>query len=310
MDPLRTLLLVLSTRPAIGIWMDRLPATRRLVRRFVAGTSADEALAVIADLNRRGLAGAITYLGENVRSPADAAEAARMYVHLLEEITRRGLSALPSLKLTHLGLDLGPEVCLDNLERVLKAGAAARTRVWIDMESSAYTDRTLDLYARVRRAWNHVACVVQACLRRTPADLDRLIRLGAIVRLCKGAYREPPALAYPDKRDVDRAWARLSERLLAPESLAQGVYTGLATHDERLIAHVQALVSRQPSTRNHYEFQMLYGIRPELAGTLQEHGHPVRVLVPFGEDWYGYFMRRLAERPANLLFLLRHLLRW
>ena len=309
MSPLRTLLLALSTRPGIGARMDRLAATRRVVRRFVAGTSADEALAVIADLNRRGLAGAITYLGENARTSAAAAEATRMYVDLLEEIKRRGLSALPSLKLTHLGLDLGPEICLDNLEQVLKAGEAAETRVWIDMESSAYVDRTLDLYARVRHAYDHVACVIQAYLRRTAADLDRLIPLGTTLRLCKGAYREPPALAYPDKRDVDRVYARLSERLLAPETLAQGVYTGFATHDDRLIAHVQGLVSRRAITRQHYEFQMLYGIRPELAGTLQGEGHVVRVLVPFGEDWYGYFMRRLAERPANLLFLLRNLVR-
>jgi proline dehydrogenase len=309
MSPLRALLLALSTRPAIGARMDRLPATRRLVRRFVAGTSADEALAVIADLNRRGLAGAVTYLGENVRTPADAAEAARMYVHLLEEIKRRGLSALPSLKLTHLGLDLGPDVCLNNLTRVLKAGEAAGTRVWIDMESSAYTDRTLDLYIRLRREYPHVACVVQAYLRRTPADLERLIPLGATVRLCKGAYREPPAIAYPDKREVDRAYAGLSERLLAPDSLASGVYSGFATHDERLIAHVRNLATRRQIAPGRYEFQMLYGIRPDLAAALQGAGQVVRVLVPFGEDWYGYFMRRLAERPANLLFLLRNLLR-
>lgn len=309
MSPLRALLLALSTRPRIGAWMDRGPATRRLVRRFVAGTSADEALAVIADLNARGLAGALTYLGENVRTSAEAAEAARVYVHLCEEIKRRGLIALPSLKLTHIGLDLGEQVCLDNLERVAQAGEAAETRVWIDMESSAYTDRTLDIYVRMRRAHANVACVLQAYLRRTPADLERLIPLGATIRLCKGAYREPPTLAYPDKREVDRAYARLSERLLAPETLAQGVYPGFATHDERLIAHVRDLVSRRQIARPRYEFQMLYGIRPDLASALQGQGHTVRVLVPFGEDWYGYFMRRLAERPANLLFLLRNLAR-
>jgi proline dehydrogenase len=309
MSPMRALLLALSTRPRIGTWMDRLPTTRRLVRRFVAGTSVDEALTVIADLNARGLVGAVTYLGENVRTPAEAAEAAGVYVQVCAEIKRRGLIALPSLKLTHLGLDLGQEVCLDNLERVVQAGEAAETRVWIDMESSAYTDRTLDIYMRMRRTHANVACVLQAYLRRTPADLARLIPLGLTVRLCKGAYREPPTVAYSDKREVDLAYAQLSERLLASETLTQGAYPGFATHDERLIAHVRNYVARRSIARHRYEFQMLYGIRPELAGTLQGVGHTVRVLVPFGEDWYGYFMRRLAERPANLVFLLKNLAR-
>ena len=206
--------------------MDRLPVTRRFVRRFVAGTTADEALAVIAELNARGLWGAVTYLGENVRTPADAEQAAAMYVHLLGEIKRRQLVALPSLKLTHLGLDLGEAVCLANLAGVLEQARASGTRVWIDMESAAYTDRTLDLYARLRPRNEHLACVVQAYLRRTPLDVERLISLGATIRLCKGAYREPPTIAYPDKRDVDRAYAQLIDRLLAPDALAHGVYTG------------------------------------------------------------------------------------
>jgi proline dehydrogenase len=304
---LRALLLALSTRPRIGAWMSRLPATRRLVRRFVAGTTPEEALAVIADLNAAGLEGAVTYLGENVRSPADAGHAAQMYLHLLDEIKRRGLRAAPSLKLTHVGLDLGEAVCLAHLTRVLAEGRAVGTRVWIDMESSAYTDRTLDLYARLRPAWDNLACVVQAYLRRTPADVERLIPLGAAVRLCKGAYREPPALAYPDKAEVDRAYARLGERLLAPDALAQGVYPGFATHDERLLAHLRRVAAERRVGADRFEIQMLYGIRPDLHAALRADGLTVRVLVSFGEDWYGYFMRRLAERPANLLFLLRHL---
>ncbi len=306
---LRALLLALSSRPQIGAWMDRLPATRRFVRRFVAGTTADEALAVIADLNARDLQGAVTYLGENVRTPAEAEHAAAVYVHLLEEIERRKLVALPSLKLTHLGLDLGEAVCTANLTRVLEQGRATANRVWIDMESSAYTARTLDLYARLRPRYEHVACVVQAYLRRTPVDIEGLIRLGATVRLCKGAYREPPSLAFPDKRDVDRAYAQFAERLLAPDAIAQGVYTGFATHDERLIAHARGRAGERGISASRFEIQMLYGIRPDLPGALRAQGLAVRVLVPYGEDWYGYFMRRLAERPANLLFLLRNLRR-
>ncbi|MGH7312832.1 MAG: proline dehydrogenase family protein, partial [Candidatus Rokuibacteriota bacterium] len=288
---------------------DRLPATRRFVRRFVAGTTADEALAVIADLNRRDLWGAVTYLGENVRTPADAEHAVAMYAHLLAEIKRRDLIALPSLKLTHLGLDLGEAVCLANLTRVLEQGRTTGIRVWIDMESSAYTDRTLDLYARLRPQYDNAACVVQAYLRRTPADVERVIPLGAAIRLCKGAYREPPTIAFPDKRDVDRAYALLADRLLAPDALAHGVYTGFATHDERLIAHVRRRATERGVGADRFEIQVLYGIRPDLPAAVRAQGLAVRVLVPFGEDWYGYFMRRLAERPANLLFLLRNLRR-
>jgi proline dehydrogenase len=301
---LRTLLLALSTRRELGAWMARRPLTRRFVERFVAGTEIDDALRVLDSLHRRGFVGAVTYLGENVANAAGAGRAADVYRQLLDEIGRRGLSVLPSLKLTHLGLDLGEDICRDNVSRVLER---ATTRVWIDMESSAYTDRTLELHARFRAAHRNVACVVQAYLRRTPADLERLIALGAAVRLCKGAYREPPARAFPNKREVDAAYRRLADRLLAPDALAGGVYPGFATHDPRMIGHVRELVGRRAVGRDRFEFQMLYGIRPELAAALREQGFVVRVLVPFGEDWYGYFMRRLAERPANLLFLLRNL---
>ncbi|HSE93424.1 MAG TPA: proline dehydrogenase family protein [Methylomirabilota bacterium] len=305
----RALLLALSTRPRLGQWMDRLPLTRRFVRRFVAGTTADEALAVVADLNARGLLAAVTYLGENVRTAAEAVHATDTYLALLDEIKRRNLTALPSLKLTHLGLDLGEPVCVANLTRVLERGRAVGTRVWIDMESAAYTDRTLDLYARLRPAHPHAACVVQAYLRRTPVDVERLIDLGAAVRLCKGAYREPPRIAHPDKADVDRAYDALVDRLLAPDALARSVYPGFATHDERRIAHVRERAGALRVRRERFEIQMLYGIRSELHATLSAQGLAVRVLVPFGEDWYGYFMRRLAERPANVAFVLRNLVR-
>jgi proline dehydrogenase len=305
----RALLLALSTRPRIGQWMERVPATRRFVRRFVAGTTAEDALAVVSGLNARGLAAALTYLGENVRTTAEAEHATETYLALVDEVKRRSLNALPSVKLTHLGLDLGEAPCVANVSRLLERGQAAGTRVWMDMESSAYTERTLDLHARLKPAHPNAACVVQAYLRRTPADVERLVDLGAAVRLCKGAYQEPPDIAFPDKTDVDRAYARLADRLLAPDALARGLYPGFATHDERLVGHVRGLVSARGIPLDRFEFQMLHGIRPDLAGALRGEGYTVRVLVPFGEDWYGYFMRRLAERPANLLFFLRHLVR-
>jgi proline dehydrogenase len=305
----RRLLLALSNRPGIGERMDRLALTRRFVRRFVAGREAADALAVLATLDAGGLASAVTYLGENVTSPVDAERATTTYLGLLDAIERTRLRTIPSLKLTHLGLDLDERLCVANLTRVIERAREVGTRVWVDMESSRYTDRTLDLYARLRPSHPHLGCVVQAYLRRTPADVERLIALGATVRLCKGAYHEPAALAFADKRDVDTSYARLAERLLTADALAAGVYPGFATHDERLQAHVRELVAERGVAADRFEIQMLYGIRHDLHASLRAAGMPLRVLVPFGEDWYGYFMRRLAERPANLLFLMRNLTR-
>jgi proline dehydrogenase len=287
--------------------MDRWPGTRRFVRRFVAGRTAGDAFRVIADLDARRLATAVTYLGENVVTPAGAEQATQTYLELLDEIARRRLRCLPSLKLTHLGLDLGEELCMANLTRLLDRGAATGIRVWIDMESTDYTDRTLDLYARVRARYANAACVVQSYLRRTPADIERLVTLGATIRLCKGAYQEPATLAYSNKREVDTAYARLAERLLADDARAAGVYPGFATHDERLQRHILYAARAGNVARDRWEVQMLFGIRHDLHASLAAAGVPLRVLVPYGEDWYGYFMRRLAERPANLVFLLRNL---
>jgi proline dehydrogenase len=288
--------------------MDRLPAARGFVRRFVAGPRLEDALAVVARLNADGIDALVTHLGENVATPQDAAHAADAYLAMLDEIARRGLRAVPSLKLTHLGLDLGESVCRPNLERVAARGLATRALVWVDMESSAYTDRTLDLYGALHAAHSNLACVVQAYLRRTAQDVERLIELGATVRLCKGAYREPPAIAFPDKRDVDASYARLVDRLLSADALAR-VYPAFATHDERMLDRVRESARRGGVAADRYELQMLYGIRHDLHAPLRAAGLHVRVLIPYGEDWYGYFMRRLAERPANLTFFFRQLLR-
>lgn len=306
---MRRLLLALAKRERIGAAMDRVPVTRRFVRRFVAGREAGDALAVLAALDAQGLSSAVTCLGENVRAPADAERATAIYLSLLDAIGKGKLRTTPSLKLTHLGLDLDERLCVTNLTRIIDRARDVGTRVWVDMESSGYTDRTLDLYARLRPAHPHLGCVVQAYLRRSEDDVERLVELGATVRLCKGAYHEPPALAFPDKRDVDASYARLAERLLAADAQARGVYPGFATHDERLQRHVRRLAADRRIAANRFEIQMLYGIRHDLHAPLRAAGVTLRVLVPFGEDWYGYFMRRLAERPANLLFLMRNLLR-
>ena len=274
--------------------MDRLPGARRFVRRFVAGPALDDALDVAARLNADGIDAAVTHLGENVATAADAAGAADAYLHALDEIARRRLRAVPSLKLTHLGLDLSDAVCRESLERVAGRGLATGTLVWVDMESSAYTDRTLELYRRVHTTHSNLACVVQSYLRRTAQDVERLIEIGATVRLCKGAYREPPAIAFPDK---------------SAEALGHGVYPAFATHDERLIGRVRERAGAGGMAADRYEVQMLYGIRHDLHAPLRAAGLRLRVLIPYGEDWYGYFMRRLAERPANLAFFFRQVVR-
>jgi proline dehydrogenase len=290
--------------------MDRLPVSKRLVRRFVAGERIEDALAVVARLEGAGLLTAVTYLGENVATVKAARAAADTYVELLDGLARRGLRATPSLKLTHLGLDLGEEVALENVERVLDR--AGDTWIWLDMEGTAYTDRTLAVYRRLRQRRRNAACVVQAYLYRTEGDVRGLIRGPGHplrVRLCKGAYREPPALAHPAKADVDRQYARLAGLLLSPAARAASVYPGFATHDGRLIRVLLEKTRELGIPPGAFEFQMLYGIRPDLHAGLQAAGVRLRVLVPFGEDWYGYFVRRLAERPANLAFLAKNLFR-
>jgi proline dehydrogenase len=305
---LRSVLLQLSTRPTIGRALDRLPLTKRLVRRFVAGERAEDALAVLARLDAEGYHSAVTYLGENVTTAKAARAAADVYCTLLDEIHRRRLRTTPSLKLTHLGLDLGEAIALENVERVLDR--AAGTWIWFDMESTAYTERTLAFYRRMRARWPNVACVVQAYLYRTEADVKALVADPGHplhVRLCKGAYQEPPNVAFPRKVDVDRNYARLAGLLLSPAAQRIQVYPGFATHDERLIRVLLDQTRQLGVAPDRFEFQMLYGIRPDLHATVRDGGARLRVLVPFGEDWYGYFVRRLAERPANLLFLLRQL---
>jgi proline dehydrogenase len=289
--------------------MDRLPAARRFVRRFVAGPALEDALAVAARLNAEGVDAAVTHLGENVATTEDAARATDAYLEVLDAIARRRLQAVPSLKLTHLGLDLGESVCRANLERVAAQGLATRTLVWVDMESSAYTDRTLDLYGRLHATHSNLACVVQSYLHRTAQDVEHLIEIGATVRLCKGAYREPPEIAFPDKRDVDASYSHLVDRLLSVDALARGVYPAFATHDERMLDQARERARRGGVGADRYELQMLYGIRHDLHVPLRAAGLRLRVLVPYGEDWYGYFMRRLAERPANLAFFFRQLVR-
>jgi proline dehydrogenase len=271
--------------------------------RFVAGETLDDALRVASGLNPRGIGAMLDHLGENIESPEQASGAADAYVLALKRIQEERLSdANISIKLTQLGLDVSPDTCLENAVRVLEA--AGSTLVMIDMEGSAYTERTLTAYRDLRKRYENVGVCVQAYLHRSADDVRELARQGATVRVCKGAYLEPPSVAFPKRSDVDRNFARLTATLLSA-----GCTVHLATHDPRLIDGARRFVERRGIGRAQFEFQMLYGIRRDLQERLAAEGYRVRTYIPYGNQWYPYLTRRLAERPANVWFFVANLLR-
>ncbi len=282
---------------------------RRMARRFVAGETVEEAIATVQALNAEGLLTTLDHLGENVTSEIEARDATTEILDLLAAIEANHVRSGVSVKLTQLGLDLSPALAAENLGQIVARAAVARCFVRIDMESSDYVQPTLDLFEGLNRRHRNVGVVIQSYLYRSSDDVARLMRLGASVRLVKGAYDEPPAVAYADKADTDANYRRLLERLLSDEAQVNGMFPAIATHDMRLIDWAKEHTRRQGIPRDRFEFQMLYGIRSGLQRQLVTEGYQVRVYVPYGEHWYPYFMRRLAERPANVLFLLRNLLR-
>jgi proline dehydrogenase len=295
-------------RAADSTWLRRFVqryGMRLGAARFVAGETLDECVVVLRRLNETGLEANTTLLGEATPDHEGAVAATERYEEILDRIAAEGLRANIALKLTHLGLSFDQETARANLERLVAHAAPVGNFVRIDMEQSAFVEPTLGIFDRLRRAGHaNVGCVLQAYLYRSPGDLEGLIPLRPNVRIVKGAYLEPPSIAYPAKRDVDSAYVRLVER-----GLRGGAYVAVATHDERIISHVQRFTSREGVDRDRFEFQMLYGVRPGLQRRIAAQGFKVRVATPFGPDWYPYLMRRLAERPANLLFFLRNLLR-
>jgi proline dehydrogenase len=273
--------------------------------RFVAGETLDDGIRVAGGLNARGIGAMLDHLGENVGSADQAASAADAYVLAIKRIAEEGLEdANISVKLTQLGLDVSEDTCLENSRRVLEAAAEHRTLVMIDMESSDYVDRTLAVYRALRKDHEGVGVCIQAFLRRSADDVRALASEGAIVRVCKGAYLEPPTVAFPRRAEVDRNYARLAAALLM-----SGSRVHLATHDERLIDGARRFLDRRGISPDRSEFQMLYGIRRDLQERLLREGYRVRVYVPYGSQWYPYLTRRLAERPANLWFLASNLMR-
>jgi proline dehydrogenase len=302
---LRQTLLWLSRQPRI--W--RFAGTNRLARsvasRFVAGQSPESAVAAAVALKAKGITTSLDVLGESVSEAAAADAAAAEYRTVLDRMAAADVEVNVSVKPTQMGLDLDPALCERNLRCIIDRARALKGFVRLDMESSAYTQRTLDLFERLRpEADGGVGVVIQAALRRSTEDVEHLISRSARVRLCKGAYLEPAAVAYPEKADVDAHYQRLMERLLV-----SGNYPGIATHDERLIRHAQRFAESNGIGRERFEFQMLYGVRRDLQDQLRSAGWSVRVYVPFGTQWYPYLMRRLAERPANIAFILGSVIR-
>ena len=302
---LRASLLWLSEQPRIFRFVRKSRLARRMASRFVAGETIDSAMLALRDLNAARISASLDLLGESVTRAEEARAARDVYLQLLDRIHAAGALANVSVKLTQMGLDIDEALCLENMRAILTRARQYASFVRIDMEGSAYTQRTLDFFSRVYPEFgNAVGVVLQSYLRRTAADVDAVIALGARVRLCKGAYKEPPDVAFPDKRAVDANYVTCMERLLA-----KGNYPGLATHDEKIITHARAFAKGAGIEPSRYEFQMLYGVRRDLQHELRAAGYGMRVYIPFGTHWYPYLMRRLAERPANIGFVLGNLVR-
>jgi proline dehydrogenase len=299
---LRLFLLYLSRAGWARGLITRWGVARRMARRFVAGETLDDAVSASQALNQRGLLVTLDYLGESVARAEDTVAVVDMYRALLDRIQQRSLKASVSLKLTHLGLDISEELCQTNLRHILTTAKAHGIPVTIDMENTPYTDVTLRIYRTMRDEYDfsNVGTVIQSYLRRSEADMQALAAEGAHIRLVKGAYLEPAELAFPDKAEVDASFIRLLR-----DYLPSSGYLCIASHDEQMIAAGQSAAKAAALPPERFEFQMLYGIRTSRQEELAQAGYQMRVYVPFGEAWYPYFMRRLAERPANLWFFTK-----
>lgn len=302
---LRSTLLHLSEQRWLRHWMENSPASRKMTSRFVAGRTLADGIGVLKNLAKDDILGTLDYLGENVHNLDEAAQSRDSYLAALNQISREDLSATVSLKLTQFGLDLSESACRDNVSALIDCARQIGTRVEIDMESTIYTERTLAIVKDMQVAFpGHVRAVIQAYLFRSEADIRSLSSLNIPVRLCKGAYREPPALAFPAKADVDKNYCHLMRLLFS-----EGTYPAIASHDESIIRAALRHIQEQNIDATRLEFQMLYGIRRDLQRQLVSKGFRLRLYVPYGDAWYPYFMRRLAERPANLIFLAKNALR-
>jgi proline dehydrogenase len=302
---LRALFIGLSTSRRLRSFAEHSSMGQKMSRRFVAGTTVEELLAATQEVNRRGMSVSVDNLGENVTNAEEAKQSAQLYHQLLDLITERKLDANVSLKLTHMGLDVDEGLCREIVSGLAEHAARVNSFVRVDMEGSPYTQKTLDFVHELHeRHPGKVGAVVQAYLIRSEKDVQDLLAKRIRIRLCKGAYKEPASIAFQKKRDVDANYVKLTKMLLK-----SGVYHGIATHDENIIRETEAFAKAEKIPADAFEFQMLNGIRRDLQEQLVKDGWRMRVYIPFGTEWYPYFMRRLAERPANALFIAKNLFR-
>lgn len=308
---LRILLIYLSHATWARDLVSGLPLAQQVARRFVAGETIDEVMEAARELNSQGITATLDYLGESATEAHEAISSRDEIIRLLERIAETGVDANVSVKLSQLGLKIRKELALDNMRLILEKARQHNNKVRIDMEESALVDTTLEIYRTLRDedGFNNTGVVIQSYLYRSEEDVRRLIEEGAWVRLCKGAYAEPPHVAFPEKADTDANYVKLTKMMLSQEALGNGVYLGVATHDQEMIEATIDYANRHSISAEAYEFQMLFGIRRELQNWLVQNGYRLRVYIPYGTAWYPYFVRRLAERPANLWFFISNLFR-
>jgi proline dehydrogenase len=300
----RSTLLKLSENKTFARWVTTNQTTRKMSHRFVAGEALEEAIAAARVCNDQGMLVSLDYLGENVSTAADAQRARDSYLQVFDRISTEKLNANVSCKLTQLGLDISAEFCEGQLLSIVERAASCGNFLRADMEGSSYTARTIDVVKRVRTQSPAVGTVIQSYLYRSEQDVRDLLAYGCRIRLCKGAYKEPPEVAFPKKQDVDANYVKLMQMLLP-----SGIYHGIATHDPRMIAATIRCAAEKKISKDDFEFQMLYGVRTDLQRQLVRDGFRLRIYIPYGQDWFPYFMRRLAERPANLTFFVRNFFR-
>lgn len=310
MPLMRDAFLALSTNPVAHKAVIGFPLSRKMTRRFVAGETLEEAIATIRRVNQEGMRGVFDFLGEAVTNVVESYQARDEYLRILDAIEQEKLDAYVSMKPTQLGLVVSHAACLENISAIARRAREVGTSIRVEMEDSSFTQATLDLVKELHAEFLNVGTVIQSCLYRSEEDMRGLLSLGFNVRLVKGAYKEPPSVAFALKKDVDANYLKLTELYLGAntaEGDASKAFLALATHDAKIIDWAKAFIKEHNLSHTRFEFQMLYGIRTELQRQLQAEGYPMRVYVPFGSHWYPYFMRRLAERPANVIFLASNL---
>jgi proline dehydrogenase len=298
---LKAILLYLSRQKAIQGIMTRFWVTRRVVNRFVAGEEMEDGLNAVRKVNKEGAIATLDHLGEEVSEAGEAVAATEVYLKALDLINESGVDTNVSVKPTQVGLKIDKKLCEDNFTKIIERAEKYDNFVRMDMEGSDCTQDTLDVFKNLRKRYDNVGIVIQSYLYRSDQDVDEILQMGGRIRLCKGAYKEPKEIAYPRMQQVDESFLQLTEKMLL-----SGIYHGIGTHDERLIEKTKEFAKNRNISKESFEFQLLYGIRTELQHQLVKDGYKVRVYIPFGREWYPYFMRRLAERPANLFFFLKN----